>query len=65
MGDLYPTIHRAYDSSHLKVSPAKLTQILNDATDAHQPPMISGKRIKIAGEETSSNISQKWAKGDG
>jgi len=47
VGELYPSIHRAYDSSHLKVSPAKLTQILNDATDAHQPPMISGKRIKM------------------
>lgn len=47
VGELYPSIHRAYDSSHLKVSPAKLTQILNDATDAHQPPMINGKRIKM------------------
>ncbi len=26
--------HRAYHSSHLKVSPAKITQILSDATDA-------------------------------
>jgi len=47
VGEMYPSIHRAYDSSHLKVSPAKLTQILNDATEAHQPPMISGKRIKM------------------
>ena len=47
VGDLYPSIHRAYDSSHLKVSPAKLTQILSDATEAHQPPMISGRRIKM------------------
>ncbi|OAL80053.1 ribosome biogenesis GTPase Der [Acinetobacter sp. ANC 4779] len=47
VGELYPSIHRAFDSSHLRVSPAKLTQILNDATEAHQPPMISGKRIKM------------------
>ncbi len=47
VGDLYPSIHRAHESSNLKVSPAKLTQILNDATDAHQPPMISGRRIKM------------------
>ena len=47
VGELYPSIHRAYDSSHLKVSPAKITQILNDATEAHQPPMISGRRIKM------------------
>lgn len=47
VGEMYPSIHRAFDSSHLKVSPAKLTQILNDATEAHQPPMINGKRIKM------------------
>ena len=47
VGDLYPSIHRAYESSNLKVSPAKLTQILKDATDAHQPPMIGGRRIKM------------------
>src|SRR5690606_41303641 len=41
------SIHRAYDSSRLKVSPAKITQILNDATDAHQPPMVQGRRIKM------------------
>ena len=47
VGELYPSIHRAYESANLKVSPAKLTQILNDATEAHQPPMISGRRIKM------------------
>jgi GTP-binding protein len=47
VGELYPSIHRAYESANLKVSPAKLTQILSDATEAHQPPMISGRRIKM------------------
>ena len=47
VGDMYPSIHRAYESSNLKVSPAKLTQILNDAADAHQPPMVNGRRIKM------------------
>lgn len=47
VGDLYPSIHRAYESANLKVSPAKLTQILSDATEAHQPPMVSGRRIKM------------------
>ncbi len=47
VGDLYPSIHRAYESSHLKVSPAKLTQILNDATDAHHPPKVQGRAIKM------------------
>ncbi len=47
VGDLYPSIHRAYESANLKVSPAKLTQILNDATDQHQPPQVQGRRIKM------------------
>ncbi|MGY0203806.1 ribosome biogenesis GTPase Der [Acinetobacter soli] len=47
VGELYPSIHRAYESANLKVSPSKLTQILNDATEAHQPPMVSGRRIKM------------------
>jgi GTP-binding protein len=47
VGDLYPSIHRAYESANLKVSPAKLTQILNDATEQHQPPQIQGRRIKM------------------
>lgn len=47
VGELYPSIHRAYESANLKVSPSKLTQILNDATDQHQPPQIQGRRIKM------------------
>lgn len=47
VGDLYPSIHRAFDSSHLTVSPAKITQILADATDQHQPPTVQGRRIKM------------------
>lgn len=47
VGDLYPSIHRAYESANLKVTPAKLTQILNDATEQHQPPQIQGRRIKM------------------
>ncbi len=31
----------------MKVSPAKITQILSDATHAHQPPMVGGRRIKM------------------
>ncbi|MFC4951897.1 ribosome biogenesis GTPase Der [Acinetobacter puyangensis] len=47
VGELYPSIHRAYESANLKVTPAKLTQILSDATEQHQPPMIQGRRIKM------------------
>ncbi|WP_122900254.1 ribosome biogenesis GTPase Der [Acinetobacter sp. B51(2017)] len=47
VGELYPSIHRAYESSRLKVSPAKITQILQDATEAHPPGMVQGRRIKM------------------
>lgn len=47
VGNLYPSIHRAYDSSMFKVSTSRLTQILEDAVTAHPPPMISGRRIKL------------------
>lgn len=47
VGKLYPSIHRAYESSLLKVSTSRLTQVLQDATDSHPPPMVSGRRIKL------------------
>ncbi|MEY2864001.1 MAG: ribosome biosis GTPase Der [Pseudomonadota bacterium] len=47
VGELYPSIHRAYDSAMLKVPTHRLTQILEDAVEQHQPPMVGGRRIKM------------------
>lgn len=47
VGNLYPSIHKAYQSSMFKVSTNRLTQILEDAVAAHQPPMVGGRRIKL------------------
>lgn len=47
VGNLYPSIHKAYESSLFKVSTNRLTQILEDAVAAHPPPMVSGRRIKL------------------
>ncbi len=47
VGNLYPSIHRAYESSMFKVSTNRLTQILEDAVAAHPPPMSGGRRIKL------------------
>ncbi len=47
VGNLYPSIHRAYDSAMFDISTNRLTQILQDAVTAHQPPMVSGRRIKL------------------
>ena len=47
VGDLYPSIRRAFDSSTLKVNTHRLTQILQDAVESHQPPLVHGRRIKL------------------
>jgi GTP-binding protein len=47
VGDLYPSIHKAYDSAFSKIPTPKLTKILEDAVEQHQPPMVSGRRIKL------------------
>ena len=47
VGDLYPSIHRAYDSAMIKVPTNRLNQLLADALEQHQPPLVSGRRIKL------------------
>lgn len=47
VGNLYPSIHKAYESAMFHVSTSRLTQILEDAVQAHQPPMVAGRRIKL------------------
>ncbi|WP_296205816.1 ribosome biogenesis GTPase Der [Psychrobacter sp. UBA3962] len=47
VGNLYPSIHKAYESSMFKVSTSRLTQILEDAVAANPPPMSGGRRIKL------------------
>lgn len=47
VGNLYPSIHKAYDSAMFDISTSRLTQILQDAVTAHQPPMVGGRRIKL------------------
>lgn len=47
VGNLYPSILRAYQSSMFHVSTNRLTQILQDAVAANPPPTVSGRRIKL------------------
>ncbi len=47
VGDLYPSIQRAYQSAMVKVPTNRLTQLLADAIEQHQPPLVSGRRIKL------------------
>lgn len=47
VGDLYPSLERAFDSANSHWSTNRLTNILQDAVEQHQPPMIQGRRIKL------------------
>jgi GTPase len=47
VGNLYPSIKRAYDSASQQLSTNRLTRILGEATKAHAPPLVRGRRIKL------------------
>lgn len=47
VGDLFAAIQRAYTAAMLDVSTARLTRIVEQAVQAHQPPLVRGRRIKL------------------
>jgi len=47
VGKLFDVVHDLYDSAMINMSTAELTRILKEATDAHQPPMVNTRRIKL------------------
>ncbi len=47
VGDLYKSVHKAYESAKRQLSTNKLTQILQDAVTEHAPPSVNGRRIKL------------------
>ena len=47
VGDLYPSIKRAYESAMIRVPTNRLTTLLEDAVQQHQPPLVGGRRIKL------------------
>ncbi|MFC0269790.1 ribosome biogenesis GTPase Der [Kushneria aurantia] len=47
VGDLYPSIERAFASATAHWSTNRLTTLLQDAVSEHQPPMVHGRRIKL------------------
>lgn len=47
VGNLYQSIHRAYESATRKLHTPLLNEILNDALADHQPPLVKGRRIKL------------------
>ena len=47
VGNLFESVREAYTCATQKMTTSMLTRILQMATDEHQPPMISGRRIKL------------------
>jgi GTP-binding protein len=47
VGDLFGSIHEAYEAATRKLSTPQLTRILEDAVHAHAPPAVRGRRIKL------------------
>lgn len=47
VGNLYKSIHKAYDAANRNLKTNQLNEILQAATTEHQPPMVKGRRIKL------------------
>lgn len=47
VGKLFDVVHTLYESAMINMSTPILTRILKEATDAHQPPLINNRRIKL------------------
>ncbi len=47
VGKLYAAIDRAYESATRDYSTSELTRLLEKAVQAHQPPLVHGRRIKL------------------
>ena len=47
VGELFPQIQRACASAMRKLSTPELTGILEQTVQAHQPPLVRGRRIKL------------------
>lgn len=47
VGDLFKAVLRAHRSASMKVSTSRLTDLLELALQAHQPPLVRGRRIKL------------------
>ena len=47
VGDLYKSIHTAYDSAKMQLATNRLTKLLEDIIADHVPPTVNGRRIKL------------------
>ncbi len=47
VGKMFDRVQELYETAMLDMSTPTLTRILKEATTAHQPPLINGRRIKL------------------
>ena len=47
VGNLYGSVHRAYESATRGIKTSDLNFILEQAVSDHQPPLVRGRRIKL------------------
>ena len=47
VGKLFDVVNTLYESAMINMSTPVLTRILKEATDAHQPPLVGNRRIKL------------------
>jgi GTP-binding protein len=47
IGKLYYALNESYESSNKELNTGFLTQVLNQALEDHQPPLVRGRRIRL------------------
>ncbi len=47
VGELFATVKKVYRSCMAKFATPKLTRLLEDMQESHQPPLVNGRRIKL------------------
>ncbi|MBZ4203188.1 MAG: ribosome biogenesis GTPase Der [Methylovulum sp.] len=47
VGKMFDVVNTLYESAMIDMSTPVLTRILKEATDAHQPPLVNNRRIKL------------------
>ncbi|MBP9722529.1 MAG: ribosome biogenesis GTPase Der [Gammaproteobacteria bacterium] len=55
VGNLWKNIIACYDSAILNITTSKLTNLLEQAVNTHQPPLVNGRRIKLRYAHLGSN----------
>ncbi len=47
VGDLFALVDASHEAAHRDLPTPELTRVLQDAVNAHQPPISRGRRIKL------------------